>query len=231
MDPSRAAADPGHLHSDLIREEPDYREFLDSDTAEAVAEIEQEAGLSLKFRDADVGRGASGCGAAVEIIGAIAVVGGASAAVEQAARLVKWAYHKIASTTGGRPWVSLGAAEYLAVADLIDRVGSEALVLGSGDMNSNRPDRAFTGGDAFLVVLATEPELPHYHVSAYGEVHYIGSSPPICHHWNDPPPWRWSRQRLTHSVPPDSPSVAAMTAGQSGSKLQGALLMRATGAP
>ena len=170
-------------------EEVDYREFLDSDTAEAVAEIEQEAGLTLKFRDADVGRGASGCGAAVEIIGAIAVVGGASAAVEQAARLVKWAYHKIASTTGGRPWVSLGAAEHLAVADLIDRVGSEARVLGSGDMNSNSPDRAFTGGDAFFVVLATEPELHHYHVSAYGEVHYIGSSPPICHHWDDPPPY------------------------------------------
>ena len=170
-------------------EEVDYREFLDSDTAEAVAEIEQETGLTLKFRDADVGRGASGCGAAVEIVRAIAVVGGASAAVEQAARLVKWAYHKIASTTGGRPWVSLGAAEHLAVADLIDRVGSEARVLGSGDMCSHSPDRAFTGGDAFFVVLATESELHHYHVSAYGEVHYIGTSPPIRHHWDDPPPY------------------------------------------
>ncbi len=170
-------------------EEVDYREFLDSDTAEAVAEIEQETGLTLKFRDADVGRGASGCGAAVEIIEAIAVVGGASAAVEQASRLVKWAYHKIASTTGGRPWVSLGAAEHLAVADLIDRVGSEARVLGSGDMCSHSPDRAFTGGDAFFVVLATESELHHYHVSAYGEVHYIGTSPPIRHHWDAPPPY------------------------------------------
>ena len=170
-------------------EEVDYRDFLDSDTAEAVAEIEHETGLTLKFRDADVGRGASGFGAAVEIIGTIAVVGGASAAVEQAARLVKWAYHKIASTTGGRPWVSLGAAEHLAVADLIDRVGSEARVLGSGDMCSHSPDRAFTGGDAFFVVLATESELHHYHVSAYGEVHYIGTSPPIRHHWDAPPPY------------------------------------------
>ena len=169
--------------------EVDYRKLLDSDTAEAVAEIEHETGLTLKFRDADVGRGASGFGAAVEIIGAIAVVGGASAAVGQAARLVKWAYHKIASATGSRPWVSLGAAEHLAVADLIDRVGSEPHVLGSGDMCSHSPDRAFTGGDAFFVVLATESELHHYQVSAYGEVHYVGTSPPIRHHWDDPPPY------------------------------------------
>lgn len=170
-------------------EKVDYREFLDLNTAEAVAEIENKTGLTLKFREADVGRGASGFGAAVEIIGAVAVVGGASAAVGQAARLVKWAYHKIASATGGRPWVSLGAAEHLAIADLIDRVGSEAHVLGSGDMCSHSPDRAFTGGDAFFVVLATESELHHYHVSAYGEVHYIGTSPSIRHHWDDPPPY------------------------------------------
>ena len=181
----------GVSEEDLMEsgEEVDYREFLDSDTAEAVAEIEHETGLTLKFREADVGRGASGFGAAVEIIGAIAVAGGASAAVGQAARLVKWAYHKIASATGGRPWVSLGAAEHLAVADLIDRVGSEARVVGSGDMSSHSPDRAFTGGDAFFVVLATESELHHYHVSAHGEVFYIGTSPPIRHHWDDPPPY------------------------------------------
>ena len=169
--------------------EVDIREFLDSDTAAAVSEIEHETGLALKFRDADVGRGASGFGAAVEIIGAIAVLGGAAAAVEHTARLVKWAYHKIASATGGRPWVSLGAAEHLAMADLIDRVDAEPRLLGSGDMNSNSGDRAFTGGDAFFVVLSTDSELHHYHVSAYGEVHYIGTSPPIRHHWDDPPPY------------------------------------------
>lgn len=180
--------------------EADIREFLDSDTAAAVAEIEHETGLTLKFRDADVGRGASGFGAAVEIIGAVAVVGGAAAAVEQSARLVKWAYHKIASATGGRPWVSLGAAEHLAMADLIDRVDAEPRLLGSGDMNSNNVDRAFTGGDAFFVVLATDSELHHYHVSAYGEVHYIGTSPPIPHHWDDPPPY-WSGGDMDDNAP------------------------------
>ena len=85
--------------------------------------------------------------------------------------------------------VSLGAAEHLAMADLIDRVDAEPRLLGSGDMNSNNVDRAFTGGDAFFVVLATDSELHHYHVSAYGEVHYIGTSPPIRHQWDDPPPY------------------------------------------
>ena len=167
----------------------DYRDGLGSQTAEAVGEIEREAGRSLEFRGVDAGRGASYLGIAVEVLEPIATVGGASAAVIEAARFVKWAYHKIAKRTGRRPMISLGAAEYLAMADLIDRVGSTPRVLGSGDMSSHSPDRGFTGGDAFFVVLATESELHHYHVSAYGEVFFIGNSPPIRGHWDDPPPY------------------------------------------
>ena len=37
----------------------DYRERLGSHTAEAVAEIEQQTGRSLEFREVDAGRGAS----------------------------------------------------------------------------------------------------------------------------------------------------------------------------
>lgn len=66
--------------------------------------------------------------------------------------------------------ISLGAAEYLAMADLTDRAGATPRLLGSGDMCSQSSDRGFTGGDAFFVVLATDSELHHYHVSAYGEV-------------------------------------------------------------
>ena len=44
-------------------------------------------------------------------------------------------------------------------------------------MRFHSSDRASTGGGAFFVVLATEEELHHCHVSAYGEVHYIGTSP------------------------------------------------------
>ena len=62
-------------------------------------------------------------------------------------------------------------------------------LLGSGDMNSKSVDRGFTGGDAFFVVLTTDSELHHYHVSAHGEVHYIGTSPLISEHWDAPPPY------------------------------------------
>ena len=148
----------------------DYRDGLGSSTAEAVAEIEQEMERLLEFREADAGRGAGYLGIAVEVLGPVATVGGASAAVVQSARMVRWAYRKIASATGHRPMISLGAAEHLAIADLIDRMDAVPRLLGSGDMDSNSQDRAFTGGDAFFVVLATDSELHHYHVSAYGAV-------------------------------------------------------------
>ena len=170
-------------------QEFDYRDGLSSQTAEAVAEIEQETGRSLEFREVDAGRGAGYLGIAVEVLGPVATVGGASAAAVQAARLVTWAYHKIASATGHRPMISLGAAEHLAMADLIDRADSQPRLIGSGDVCSGSPDKAFTGGDVFFVVLAADTELHSYHVSAYGELSYVGTSPLIRGQWDDPPPY------------------------------------------
>ena len=170
----------------------DYRDCLDSQTAQAVAEIEQEAGRSLECRGVDAGRGASYLGIAVEVLEPIATFGGASAAVIEAVRFVTWAYRKIADRRGSRPMISLGAAEYLAMADVIDRAGSTPRLLGSGDMCSHSPDRGFTGGDAFFVLLATYSELHHYHVSAYGEVHYIGTSPLIPDLMEAPSPPNWA---------------------------------------
>ena len=146
-------------------------------------------GRSLEFREADAGRGAGYLGIAVEVLGPVATVGGAAAALREATHLVKWAYQKIAAAKGRRPMISLGAAEYLAMADLIDRADSQPRLVGSGDVCSGSPDKAFTGGDAFFVVLATDSELHHYQVSAYGEVFYIGQSPMIREHWDDPPPY------------------------------------------
>ena len=85
--------------------------------------------------------------------------------------------------------ISLGAAEHLAIADLIDRVNSTPHLIGSGDVCSHSQDRAFTGGDAFFVVLGTETELHTYHVSAYGELSHVGTSPLIRGQWDDPPPY------------------------------------------
>ena len=133
--------------------------------------------------------GAGVAGVAIAITEALADVGGASAALYGVVQLVRKAYHKIASRTGYRPMISLGAAEYLAMADLINRVNSTPCLVGSGDVCSHSPDRGFTGGDVFFVVLAADTELHSYHVSAYGEVCYVGTSPPIRGHWDAPPPY------------------------------------------
>lgn len=124
-----------------------------------------------------------------EIARVVATSGVAARTLVATTRFLRKVCRKIARATGGRPMISLGAAEYLAMADLTDRTGATPRLLGSGDMCSQSSDRGFTGGDAFFVVLATESELHHYHVSAYGEVHYIGTSPPIRHQWDDPPPY------------------------------------------
>ena len=171
--------------------EVDLREHLDAQTAKAVAEIEAE-GIPIRLRSADAGRGASWLGLAFDVLEPIGTIGSASVAIVAAAQLVRRTYNKIARATGRRPMISLGAAEHLAIADLLvrlDRVDSAPKVFGSGDMCSHSPDRGFTGGDAFFVVLTTESELHHYQVSAYGDVFYIGTSPLIRGHWDAPPPY------------------------------------------
>lgn len=169
----------------------DLRGLLQGSNAAAVSEVEDHLGRRVQLHDVTVGRGASNLGVAVELLEPIAIVGGASAAVAEAARLVRGCYRKFAMRTGRRPLISLGAAEHLALADLVDRAGGEPTVLGSGDMCSSSPDRQFTGGDAFYVVLATDTALHHYHVTAYGEVNYIGTSPPVPHFTDiyDAPEW------------------------------------------
>lgn len=85
--------------------------------------------------------------------------------------------------------------------DLLDRV-ARAGVLVSGDINNSSPDRAFTGGDAFFVVLTAEVELHHYQVSAYGEVFYAGEPPLPPHHWDDQPPYPEYEQASHHPAGP-----------------------------
>ena len=189
--------------------ETELRDCLDPPEAEALAHIEQHADRSLALHEADAGRGAAHSGIAVEIVESVAILGGATAAVREAARLVVWAYHKTAVITDRRPMVSLGTAEYLALADLCARVDATPRVCTSGDMNSNSPDRSFTGGDAFYVVLAAEadPRLHHYHITGYGEVIYVGESPPIRGHWEAPPPYQPQDHHTAEASPmSDHPS-------------------------
>jgi hypothetical protein len=153
-----------------------------------VAEIES-AGLQPIGRTAEVGRGASGFGIAIEIAEALATWGGAGAAIVGTVRAFRTAYRRLSRRLGRLPLVSLGAAEHLAAADFVDRYQTEAVTLvGSGDVMSSGHDRAFTGGDAFWIILSDDQDrLHHYQVDAYGRVTYVGAGPSVPNHWDAPP--------------------------------------------
>ena len=172
-------ADPNHRD--------DLRDRLEPLEADALAQIEQHAGRELDLYEADTGHGAAYSGVAAEIVEPAAGLVAAAAAMGAAARLVVWAYDQFSKTTGRRPMVSLGAAQYLALDDLRARVYATPRVVTSGDMNPDNPNRSFTGADAFFVLLAAEPDLHHYQVSAYGETRYIGDSPPKREDGQPPP--------------------------------------------
>jgi hypothetical protein len=132
--------------------------------------------VAVSGRPASVGRGASAVGAAVMVLVGIGSVGGGVQTIAWAAQLTRAAYRAVRRRLGHRPNVSLGAATYLAAADLCDRIGCDDFVLlGSGDTNSHPPDESFTGDDTFWVVFMRSPDLYVYIVAANGRVHYMGS--------------------------------------------------------
>lgn len=171
-------------------DEADLWEQLSDEDRVLADEIADDRGLTVRLRPAGVGRGASGIGVAIQVLEQIGSVGGGAVLVVQTARAVRAAYRRLARRRGLRPLVSLGAAEHLAAADLADRLGhNEFVLMGSGDVNSVNYDRDFTGGDAFFVIIRADDRLHHFHVSAYGEVHYIGDSPDVRSYMDDPPAW------------------------------------------
>jgi hypothetical protein len=168
--------------------EAELRVALSEDDRALAESIVAGTGLQTRLRPAGVGRGASGLAIAIEVLEKIGAVGGGAVLVVQTARSVRSVYRRLARASGRRPLVSLGAAEFLAAADLADRLGDTDFVLvGSGDVNSRNHDRDFTGGDAFYVIIQAAGRLHHYQVSAYGEVSYVGESP-VLRNWTDPPP-------------------------------------------
>jgi hypothetical protein len=153
------------------------------DTAEALVAPDlleacrQAAGPDVEVRgvDATVGRGASGFGAAIQVVMTIGAVYGGLKAPADAAELARKTYRALRARLGYRPNVSLGAATFLAAADLADRLDrTDFELLGSGDTASAPPDRSFTGEDTFWVVFSDYPDLHVYLVAANGRVHYMG---------------------------------------------------------
>jgi hypothetical protein len=132
--------------------------------------------VAVTGRPASVGRGASAIGAAVMVLVAIGGVGGGAQTIVWAAQLTRAAYRAVRKRLGHRPNVSLGAAKYLAAADLYDRIGYDDFeLLGAGDTNSHPPDESFTGDDTFWVIFVRRPDLHVYIVAANGRVHYMGA--------------------------------------------------------
>ncbi len=132
-------------------------------------------GVEVRGIDASVGRGASAYGAAIQLLIDIGAVGGGVMTLAHAAQIARKAYRALRALLGYRPNVSLGAATFLAAADLADRLGyTDFQLLGCGDTNSNPPDQSFTGDDAFWVIFSNHPDLHVYVVAANGRVHYMG---------------------------------------------------------
>ncbi len=132
-------------------------------------------GIEVRATDANVGRGVSGLGAAIQILVYIGGVGGGITTLVQGAEIARRGYRVLRRRLGHRPNVSLGAATFLAAADLADRLGHFRFVLlGCGDTNSRPMDQSFTGDDSFWVIFSDHPTLYVYIVAANGRVHYMG---------------------------------------------------------
>ncbi len=94
-------------------------------------------------------------GLVVEIADAVDVVGGNAAVTVLLAQVVRTVHRKLSDRQGCAATISLGAAEYLALADLVDRVPQDSptpRVSASGDVNRYPHDTPFIGGDAYCGV-------------------------------------------------------------------------------
>jgi hypothetical protein len=143
--------------------------------ADLIEYVQEAVGTEVRVRGvpAQKGRGASGLGAALQVLTNVEAV---AVALAFGAKITRSAYRALRRRLGYRPNVSLGAANYLAAADLIDRLDSDDFeLLGSGDTDSSPMDSSFTGEDTFWVVFSSFPVLYIYIVAANGRVHYMGS--------------------------------------------------------
>ena len=139
--------------------------------------IQEELGdTPFAIYSADVGRGASGYGAVLEIANFIATYGGAISTLAGGFELVRRLQKKLHKRTGHPPLISQGTAIYLAAADLADRFpDGDFRIHGAGDTRSQSPDGSYTGFDCFYVVFERDAELYFYSVDAYGEVKYLSN--------------------------------------------------------
>jgi len=147
---------------------------VDSELLEVVADSLPD-GAEFKIFQASVGRGASGYGAAIEIVKWFSAAGGIEAGLLTVAKTVQVIFNTLRERLKSPPVISLGAAKYLAAAELIDRLGDDNFYFhGAGDTYSGAPDRSYTGLDLFWVALRKGGRLYLYTVTAHGETTLVG---------------------------------------------------------
>lgn len=153
----------------------DLTDLVDPEVlSEVRAELPQ--GAQVRAMDADTGRGASGLGLALEIIGIVADVGGVAAVLVASAKTIKKIYDILTERMGRRPVVSLGAAKYLAADDLFKRTNSKDVeLIGAGDVRDQVPDFAYTGEDHFYVIFQQGRQMYFYLVEPDGRARFVGS--------------------------------------------------------
>lgn len=138
--------------------------------------IQTELDAPYALYSSDVGRGASGYGVVLEVIGFIADVGGAAATLVAGIELTRRLYNKLKERLGYRPLISLGTASFLAAADLSERFSNTDFRFhGAGDTRDQSPDGSYTGNDCFYVIFERGPELFFYVVDARGKVKFLGN--------------------------------------------------------
>jgi hypothetical protein len=146
---------------------------IEAGLAETINAELSEQGYALF--SADSGRGASGYAVALEIIGVIADVGGATALAVSSIQLTRRLYEKLRNRIGRPPFVSLGTACFLAAAELSERLGHTDFRLhGAGDTRRRPSDSSYTGNDCFYVIFDHGDDLFFYAVDASGKVKYLG---------------------------------------------------------
>jgi hypothetical protein len=172
--------DPAILAADLV----------DPVQLQEANDVLEEVGLPpARLEMADVGRGASARGIVIEFADTLDQVGGVASAVLLGCAAVKKIHQRVSRRRGRATTTSLGAAEYLAGGDLVQRSGAERIrLVGSGDVSRSPHDASFIGGDAYWIIFAADDRLHHDQVDAYARVTYVGEAPMVPPHREEPPP-------------------------------------------
>jgi hypothetical protein len=148
-----------------------------------VEEIEAELiGVNHTIVTADSGRGADAYPVALEILSFVADFGGAVATLAGGVALTRRIHRWLQQRLGHRVKVSLGAACFLAAADLEERRGEIDFYFHGGGDTRNRPhDFSYSGNDCFYVIFERKGVLYFYAVDAYGVVTALGEArmPPL----------------------------------------------------